>query len=169
MTSSFLYAISFAITGPVLSFRARSIVQDDDPNGMYYAVLMGSFAASKLPATIVAGTAANQLGHRMTLTLSLLGLGISLLLSGYSKHSFNTLLVCRLLTGVFGVNGALFQSLIPSISCETVVHFTDWSMAWSAAFIASKPIISALDEDFVMCHELGALCATLAAAVMWFG
>ena len=47
---------------------------------------MGAFAATKVPATVMSGTAAQRTGHRFTLSVSLLGLGVSLLLTGLTTY-----------------------------------------------------------------------------------
>jgi MFS family permease len=112
-------------------------VPDDD--GMYFGILFSCYPLAKAPLVPLVGYASDRYGHRVILTGSLLLLGAALAATALTT-SYTGLLMCRLLTGAAGANGALLHAWIPKLAApdEHIYFFADLTMAWSLAFVLGK-------------------------------
>ncbi len=171
MVATFLYAISFAISFPILPFMARRHVDlmPEVWKGFAYGTILSSYYLTKMIAAPLLGFLSDNVGRRCSLLLTLLGSSIAFLITLLiGQHSFHGLLLCRLLMGSFGANGSLMMAYIGHTvpRKDQAKSFALHSAAFSMASVVAVPILSILEEDVNSCLMLASVCMALSACVV---
>ncbi len=171
MVATFLYAISFTISFPILPFMACRHVDlmPEVWKGFAYGTIMSGYYLTKMIAAPLLGFLSDNVGRRFSLLLTLLGSSIAFLITLLiGQHSFHGLLLCRLLMGSFGANGSLMMAYIGDTvpRKDQAKSFALHSAAFSMASVVAVPILSILEEDINSCLILASVCMALSACVV---
>ncbi len=196
---SFVYALAFSIQFAVFSFHAKqAAVTDNGWDGLLYGVMLAAYPCFKSVSAPLFGYLSDQpleperWSHNPRATLlaaTLLGSAFSWAATVLSDHPL-WLLTCRVASGCFAANGALFQCLaldlgqtasnVPTTPPHGVQHqssasstassiLTQYSMCWAAAYLCAPPLIQLLRGRASACFLLSAVLCTLASAGVYFG
>ncbi len=171
MVATFLYAVSYTVSTPILPFMARRHI-DRMPEvwkGFAYGMIMSGYYLTKMIAAPLLGFLSDNVGRRYSLLLTLLGSSISFLITMLiGQHSFHGLVLCRLLMGSFAANGSLMMAYIGDTvpRKEQAKNFALHSAAFSTASIVAVPILSIMEEDVNSCLMLASVCMALSACVV---
>ncbi len=171
MVATFLYAISFTVSTPILPFMARRHIDlmPEVWRGFAYGTIMSGYYLTKMIAAPLLGFLSDSVGRRYSLFLTLLGSCVSFLITLFiGQHSFHGILLCRLLMGSFAANGSLMMAYIGDTvpRKEQAKSFALHSAAFSMASVVAVPILSILEEDVNSCLLLASVCMALSACVV---
>ena len=132
-----------------------------------YALTVSAYAFTKCLSAPFVGHLSDLYGRRNTLTTTLLVTGICLLATGYCG-SWTSLILCRLLTGLFA-NGGLLTAYAADVAFGSIADrttlFSYFITAWAFARVAAAWIFSVVgeDEDVQPCCMAAFACEMLAA------
>ncbi len=171
MVATFLYAVSYTVSTPILPFMARRHIDlmPEVWKGFAYGTIMSGYYLTKMIAAPLLGFLSDNVGRRYSLLLTLLGSSISFLITMLiGQHSFHGLVLCRLLMGSFSANGSLMMAYIGDTvpRKEQAKKFALHSAAFSMASVVAVPILSIMEEDVNSCLMLASVCMALSACVV---
>ena len=134
-----------------------------------YALTLSAYAFSKCGAAPFVGHLSDKMGRRNTLTATLLVTGVCLLATGYCGNLVS-LILCRLLTGLFA-NGGLLTAYAADIAYGSIADrtalFSYFLTAWAFARVAAVWIFSVVGEDgdIQLCCAVAFGCEVVAAVL----
>jgi MFS family permease len=176
--ATLIYALSYTVSLPILPFMARKFLYEDDLSlrglseawrGPMYGVVMSAYYLTKMVAAPLLGFLSDRIGRRLSLLLTLWGSAATFLLTfAVGQHSLEGLILCRMLMGCFGANGALMMAYVrDTVPREQQASaFAQHSAAWGLAYAMAGPLLTAVKEDIGTSLCLAASFMALAACVV---